>query len=191
MNTAHNGVCLGQALYKVCNHLQIVPKVSTNTLWLMQTNLCFSRLGTSHATTPRTTIPSSRICALLPPQDRHHFWREALTYQVSPPTVSLLPILIILCSRRCLAHIINLATQAVITTCSKSKFHDGSLDNDKLPEDLGATECDKIGLVHAICVKVSPYCHLSATWSADLGIRRHASWLNAKKPSRLFNIIAS
>ena len=32
MNTAHNGVCLGQALYKACNHLQIVPKVSTNTL---------------------------------------------------------------------------------------------------------------------------------------------------------------
>ena len=47
--------------------------------------------------------------------------------------------------------------QAVITTHSKSKFHDGSLDNDELPEDLGATECDEIGLVHAICVKVSPY----------------------------------
>ena len=30
MNTAHNGACLGQALFKVCNHLQIVPKVSTN-----------------------------------------------------------------------------------------------------------------------------------------------------------------
>ena len=32
MNTAHNGACLGQALYKVCNHLQIVPKVSIDSL---------------------------------------------------------------------------------------------------------------------------------------------------------------
>ena len=32
MNTAHNGARLGQALYKVCNRLQIVPKVSTNSL---------------------------------------------------------------------------------------------------------------------------------------------------------------
>jgi hypothetical protein len=60
------------------------------------------------------------------------------------------------CPRRCLTHIINLATQAVITTHSKSKFYDGSLDNDDLPEDLGATERDKIGIVRAICVKVRP-----------------------------------
>ena len=32
MNMAHNGVQLGQALYKVCNHLQIVHKVSTDIL---------------------------------------------------------------------------------------------------------------------------------------------------------------
>jgi hypothetical protein len=32
MNTAHNGVHLGQALYKVCNCLQIVPKVGTDML---------------------------------------------------------------------------------------------------------------------------------------------------------------
>ena len=32
MNMAHNGVQLGQALYKVCNRLQIVHKVSTDIL---------------------------------------------------------------------------------------------------------------------------------------------------------------
>jgi hypothetical protein len=32
MNTAHNSVCLGQALFKVCNCLEIVPKVSANNL---------------------------------------------------------------------------------------------------------------------------------------------------------------
>ena len=30
MNTAHNGAHLGQALYKVCDRLRIVPKVSAN-----------------------------------------------------------------------------------------------------------------------------------------------------------------
>jgi hypothetical protein len=28
MNTAHNGVRLGQALFKICNRLEIVHKVS-------------------------------------------------------------------------------------------------------------------------------------------------------------------
>ena len=32
MNTTHHGMRLDQALYKVCNCLQIVPKVSTNSL---------------------------------------------------------------------------------------------------------------------------------------------------------------
>ena len=32
INIAHNSTRLGQVLYKVCNCLQIVPKVSTNTL---------------------------------------------------------------------------------------------------------------------------------------------------------------
>jgi hypothetical protein len=47
-----------------------------------------------------------------------------------------------------------LATQAVIATRSKAKFYDGGLDENELPEDLGATERDEIGLVRAICVKV-------------------------------------
>ena len=58
------------------------------------------------------------------------------------------------CSRRCLAHIINLAMQALISTCSKSKYYSGDLNDDNLLEDSGASECDEIGLVRAICVKV-------------------------------------
>jgi hypothetical protein len=34
MNTAHNGVRLGQALYMVCHRLRIVAKVSTSILTL-------------------------------------------------------------------------------------------------------------------------------------------------------------
>ena len=32
MNTVHNGTHLGQALFAICNHLQIVGKVSTDNL---------------------------------------------------------------------------------------------------------------------------------------------------------------
>jgi hypothetical protein len=55
---------------------------------------------------------------------------------------------------RCLAHIINLATQAIISTHSKSKFCSGNLEDDQLPDDVGALECDEIGILCAICVKV-------------------------------------
>ena len=65
---------------------------------------------------------------------------------------------------RCLAHIINLATQAVITALSKSKHYNGDPNDDHLPDDLDANECDKIGIVRAICIKVrmllSPGLHL-------------------------------
>ena len=57
-------------------------------------------------------------------------------------------------SHRCLAHIINLATQALISTHSKSKYFNGDLSDESLPEDLGVSERDEIGLVRAICVKV-------------------------------------
>lgn len=49
---------------------------------------------------------------------------------------------------RCLAHIVNRATQAVISAHSKSKYYNGN------PEDVGGTERDEIGIVRAICVKV-------------------------------------
>jgi hypothetical protein len=53
---------------------------------------------------------------------------------------------------RCLAHIINLATQALISTYSKSKHY-----NPAEPEaDLMGSgyDRDEVGLVRAICVKV-------------------------------------
>jgi hypothetical protein len=60
-------------------------------------------------------------------------------------------------THRCLAHIINLATQALISTHSKSKYYNGDLSDDQLPEDLGATNRDEIGIVRAICVKVRQF----------------------------------
>ena len=65
---------------------------------------------------------------------------------------------------RCLAHIINLATQAVIAAHSKSKHYNRDPNDDHLPDNLDANERDEIGIVHAICIKVcmllSPGLHL-------------------------------
>ena len=35
-----------------------------------------------------------------------------------------------------------------------TKYYDGNLDNDELPEDLGASDRDEIGIIRAICMKV-------------------------------------
>jgi hypothetical protein len=56
---------------------------------------------------------------------------------------------------RCLAHIINLATQAVISTHSKSKYYSRDPEDDTVPEDVGTGDQDEIGIIQAICVKVS------------------------------------
>jgi hypothetical protein len=57
---------------------------------------------------------------------------------------------------RCLAHIINLATQALIATRSKSKYYNPHDLDEHIP-DLDAQERDEIGLVRAIVVKVSSH----------------------------------
>lgn len=54
---------------------------------------------------------------------------------------------------RCLAHIINLATQALISTRSKAKFYSPDSEDAHIP-DLAAMERDEVGLVRAVCVKV-------------------------------------
>ena len=50
-------------------------------------------------------------------------------------------------------HIINLATQALISTRSKAKFYSADSEDVSVPDTTG-TDRDEIGLVHAIYVKV-------------------------------------
>jgi hypothetical protein len=54
---------------------------------------------------------------------------------------------------RCLAHIINLATQALIAGCSKTKFFDLAQPDDHAPNTKDF-EHDIVGLIHTITVKV-------------------------------------
>ena len=55
---------------------------------------------------------------------------------------------------RCLAHVINLATQALIKAYLKSKHYDPAQPNEHIP-DTEALIRDEVGLVRAIAVKVS------------------------------------
>ncbi|KAF4621862.1 hypothetical protein D9613_012193 [Agrocybe pediades] len=53
---------------------------------------------------------------------------------------------------RCLAHMINLSAQAVISTRSQTKYYNPHTKDDHMP-DVMANDWDEIGLVRAICVK--------------------------------------
>jgi predicted RNA-binding protein with PUA-like domain len=59
------------------------------------------------------------------------------------------PSVLILMSISCLAHVINLATQALISTQSKSPYFDP-----KMPDAHVPTCRDEVGLVRAIVVKI-------------------------------------
>ena len=54
---------------------------------------------------------------------------------------------------RCLAHIVNLATQVLISMRSKAKYYNPH-DIDEHSPDFDANERDELGLVCAISVKV-------------------------------------
>ena len=55
---------------------------------------------------------------------------------------------------RCLAHIINLAAQALISTRSKAKYYDANADEDAHIPSMEGEDRDEVGLVRAISVKV-------------------------------------
>ena len=55
---------------------------------------------------------------------------------------------------RCLAHVINLATQALISGYSKTNFFDPTQPEAHEPESLEHFDRDVIGLIRAITVKV-------------------------------------
>ena len=54
---------------------------------------------------------------------------------------------------RCLAHVINLATQALIKTHTKSKHYNPASPEEHIPTTTGQN-CNEIGLIRAILVKV-------------------------------------
>ena len=83
---------------------------------------------------------------------------------------------------RCLAHIINLAMQALISSRSKAKFYSADIKYAHLPEMVG-TECDELGLVQAICIKVNCPFLITCTYWAQI---RHDHPRNASSCSKRY-----
>lgn len=76
-----------------------------------------------------------------------------MTYLVSHLLIICFSLVLHALDFRCLAHIINLATQSLILTCSKAKYYSADAEDVHIP-DLAAFEWDKIGLVWAVTIKV-------------------------------------
>jgi hypothetical protein len=57
---------------------------------------------------------------------------------------------------RCLAHVINLATQATLAAYSSAKYYNPHDPDGHVLGVSGDTDRDEVGLVRAICVKVCP-----------------------------------
>ena len=55
---------------------------------------------------------------------------------------------------RCLAHIVNLITQAMIKLQSKAKYYSPHEENQEDLDAGNSAERDELGLIQAICVKV-------------------------------------
>ena len=143
MNSAHNGHRLGVALFKACERLGIAHKIgwvtcdnASNNAVMMTRFADMVQQATGKeldATKRRIRCVSCFMCYLETGSDAHLF-------------------------KRCLAHIINLATQAVISRYSKSKYFNPENPNDDLMS-LTTYHRDEVGLIQTIAVKVR-YCVL-------------------------------
>jgi hypothetical protein len=94
--------------------------------------------------------------------------RRRNAFGTFPVPVLRLPCLLTLFVNRCLAHIINLATQAVISTYSKSKHYDPADPEADLTGPRMEHGRDEVGLVRAICVKVCSFPGVSSSARLDL-----------------------
>lgn len=159
MNSAHNGVRLGRALYKIISRVGIRHKVRVlcsllslhcSHVYQLEGRLDYMRQrGKQQHYAHQLCPPPQHVISANLDEDVE---QGRQTYSVSPSISTLsIPLLNIITS--CLAHVINLATQAVINTYSKSKHYDPANPDAHIP-DTNAKVRDEIALVRSITVKV-------------------------------------
>ena len=112
MNMAHNGIRPGRALYKVCNHLWILAKVSTDSMRQILTNqsLQVGHITCDNARNNDTMLKEFTCC---------YQAKTGSKFDIKPWQIRYVSFRLCSCGTqstkyRCLAHIINVATQAVI-----------------------------------------------------------------------------
>jgi len=128
----------------------------TRYVWIVLVKICSifpCRLAISHVIMPRTTTPcwmNSHTAIAWRLGKKLMFLGAIFSEKFHP---YFLPSCWQSWEHRCLAHIINLATQALIATWSKAKYYSADTEDAHMPDTAGA-ERDELGLVRAICVKV-------------------------------------
>ena len=149
MNSTYNGHRLGTALFKVCDWLGITHKIS----WVTCDNASNNNSIMMH------------FAAMIQWATGKEF--NAVKWQIQWDSSSSHHVLLfgsLIYLKRCLVHIINLVTQAVISKYSKSKYHDPEKSDDDLMVSMTAYHWDKVGLIWTIMVKVC-YCVTFLSWS--------------------------
>ncbi|KAI6120054.1 hypothetical protein EV401DRAFT_1887831 [Pisolithus croceorrhizus] len=126
LNNAHNGTCLGQAPYKVIQHVGISHKVG----YVM----CNNALNSDMMMQEFAEHLTSNTGATFNPKNH--------------------------CVCHCMAHIINLSTQAFLAAHSKSKhFGPTAPETELLVAVQDGIDHNEVGLVCAIVVKLWYYLH--------------------------------
>jgi hypothetical protein len=154
MNTAHNGDRLGQALFKICHRLSVADKVNHHGCAFSNLALITSskigHITCNNASNNNTMMKEFARCYKGQTGQNYDVKKRHIRYACIPPCDQYLRKQ----KYRCLAHIINLATQALISTRSKAKYYDPHNINDHTP-NANAIERDELGLVRGISVKAS------------------------------------
>jgi hypothetical protein len=161
LNNAHNGKRLGQALFKIIKRLRIGHKV-THPILVVLCHIdtgpvcCMIQIGWI------TCDNASNNSTMLDEFAKQILERNGKVFDPISQRIRYVSRLTQCCGRchvfvnRCLAHIINLATQAVITSYSKSKHYNPADPEANLTGPQTEHGRDEVGLVRGICVKVSP-----------------------------------
>ena len=105
---------------------------------------------------------------------------QGVSYSVSSQLTYHHNIYLLINISRCLAHVINLATQALLSAHSNAKHYDPAKPTDHEP-DVDAFLQDEIGLVQAIVVKVSSFLRLSFHFSNCNFLSRRLDLLQSAK----------
>lgn len=147
LNNAHNGKRLGQALFKVIKRMGIEHKVSISYHRHPAPLNVHPKVGhvTCDNASNNSTMMKELAARLKITMSKEYHWKKRKIKSVSSQT----SLFQLLTADSCLAHVINLATQMLISTYSKSPYFDP-----KEPDAHVPTYRDEVGLVRAIVIKV-------------------------------------
>ncbi|KAG6904879.1 hypothetical protein DXG01_006492 [Tephrocybe rancida] len=125
MNTAHNGKHLDHTLFRIAHRLGITTKAS----WVTCDNASNNLTMLQHFEVWLNKCPKHLALKMKPWN-----WKDRFI--------------------RCLAHVINLATQAVISVYSPAKHFNTAKPEEHEPDTEGEGKHDEVGIIRTVVVKV-------------------------------------